>query len=126
MFEFFRTIVGIAVPVFVITTMLNVGLTQKLSEIIGYLRDWPFVLRMLAANFIVVPLVMLLILRITSLAPAQQAGLLVFSLGAGAPFLIKLTEIAKHHSAAMGRDGVEHRPVRGPGSHIRRLFPVVV
>lgn len=99
MFELFRAIVAVAVPVFVTTTMLNVGLTQKVSEIIDYVRDWSFVLRMLAANFIVVPLVMILILRLTSFAPAQQAGLLVFSFGAGAPFLIKLTEIAQHRLA---------------------------
>jgi BASS family bile acid:Na+ symporter len=99
MFGVFRTIVAITVPVFVIATMLNVGLTQRLSEIIDYLRNWPFGLRMLAANFIVVPLVLILILRITSLPPAQQAGLLVFGFGAGAPFLIKLTEIAQHRLA---------------------------
>jgi len=99
MFQLFRTIVAIAVPVFVIMTMLNVGLTQRPSEIIDYLRNWPFVLRMLAANFIIVPLMMILILSTMSLSTAQQAGLLVFSLGAGAPFLIKLTEIAKHHLA---------------------------
>jgi BASS family bile acid:Na+ symporter len=98
-FELFRNIVAVAVPGFVITTMLNVGLTQKLSEIIDYLRNWPFVLRMVAANFIAVPLVMILILRITSFSPVVQAGLLVFSLGAGAPFLIKLTQMAEHDVA---------------------------
>ena len=99
MFEIFRSIVAVAVPVFVISTMLNVGLTQQPSAIIGYLRNWPFVLRMLAVNFVAVPLVMILILRITSFDPAVQAGLLVFSLGAGAPFLIKLTQIAEHRIA---------------------------
>lgn len=99
MFEVLRTIARFAVPVFVIATMLNVGLTQKPSEILRYLRKWPYALRMLVANFVVVPLVMILILRITSLPPAQETGLLVLSLGAGAPFLIKLTELAKRHLA---------------------------
>lgn len=79
--------------------MLNVGLTQKPSAILGHLRDWPFVLRMLAANFIAVPLVMIVILRVTSFEPALQAGLLVFSLGAGAPFLIALTRMSGHRVA---------------------------
>jgi hypothetical protein len=35
MFEFFRSVVPIVAPIFVISTMLNVGLTQKLSEITG-------------------------------------------------------------------------------------------
>jgi BASS family bile acid:Na+ symporter len=99
MFALFRGVVAVAVPAFVISTMLNVGLTQKPSTILGYLRDWPFVLRMVAANFIAVPLVMILILRITSFSPVVQAGLLVFSLGAGAPFLIKLTQMAEHDVA---------------------------
>lgn len=99
MFEFFRALVGIAVPVFVISTMLNVGLTQAPSQIVHYLRNWPFVLRMLAANFVAVPLVMILLLQITEFEPAVQAGLLVFSLGAGAPFLIRLTQIVDHHVA---------------------------
>jgi BASS family bile acid:Na+ symporter len=99
MFAFFRGIMGVAVPAFVFSTMLNVGFTQKPSTIVGYLRDWRFVLRMLAANFLAVPVVMLLILRITSFDPAVRAGLLVFSLGAGAPFLVKLTQIAEHRVA---------------------------
>ena len=99
MFEFSRGLIGVAVPTFVIATMLNVGLTQKPSAILGYLRDWPFVLRMLAANFVAVPLVMILILRVTDFEPALHAGLLVFCLGAGAPFLIKLTQVAEHHVA---------------------------
>ncbi|HEX7977873.1 MAG TPA: bile acid:sodium symporter [Gemmatimonadaceae bacterium] len=99
MFAFFRAIVGIAVLVFVIATMLNVGLTQAPAEILRYLRNWRFVLRMLIANFVLVPLTMILILRVTSFEPAMRAGLLVFSLGAGAPFLIKLTQVAEHHLA---------------------------
>ena len=39
MFEFFRGIVPIAVPVYVVATMFNVGLTQKLSDILGYLKE---------------------------------------------------------------------------------------
>jgi bile acid:Na+ symporter, BASS family len=42
---------------------------------------------------------MILILRVTSFEPALQAGLLVFSLGAGAPFLIALTQMSGHHVA---------------------------
>jgi len=47
----------------------------------------------------VAPLVMILLLRLVPLDPALQAGLLVFSLCAGAPFLIKLTQLAEHHVA---------------------------
>jgi BASS family bile acid:Na+ symporter len=98
-FEFFKSIIPYTVPVFVIFTMLNVGLTQKLSVIIAHLKNFPFVLRMLIANFIVAPLLMVIALKLTSFDPALEAGLLIFSLCAGAPFLIKLTEAADQNVA---------------------------
>jgi bile acid:Na+ symporter, BASS family len=101
MFEFFRSLVPIIAPVFVISMMLHVGLTQKPSEIIEYLKERSFVLKMLLANFVLAPLLMILILRFTSFDPALEAGLLVFALCAGAPFLIKLTQTAQH-SIALG------------------------
>src|SRR5688500_15315523 len=79
--------------------MLNLGFTQQPHEILGQLRHRAFVLKMLLANFVLVPVVMLLLLRLVPLDPALQAALLVFSLCAGAPFLIKLTQVAEHHVA---------------------------
>jgi bile acid:Na+ symporter, BASS family len=99
MFEFFRSLVEIVAPIFVISTMLNVGLTQRLSDITGHLKDYPFVLKMLLANFVLAPLVMILILTFTSFDPALRDGLLIFALCAGAPFLIKLTQTAEHDVA---------------------------
>src|SRR3954453_9894616 len=61
MFEFFVSLSRIAVPIFVVSTMLNVGLTQKLADIFGCLRRWHFFVRMLIANFILAPLLMFLI-----------------------------------------------------------------
>ena len=99
MFTFFRSIIPYIVPIFVVLTMLNVGLTQRLSVVVGHLRNFPFVLRMLAANFVVAPFVMIVALKLTSFDPALKAGLLVFSLSAGAPFLIKLTQVAEQNVA---------------------------
>lgn len=79
--------------------MLNVGLTQKLSDITGHLKNYPFVLKMLVANFVVAPLLMIVALHFAPFDPALKAGLLIFSLCAGAPFLIKLTQTAKHDLA---------------------------
>jgi BASS family bile acid:Na+ symporter len=99
MFEFFRALVQIIAPVFVIATMLNVGLTQKPATILGHLRNWPFVLRMLLGNFILVPLIAIAILTRVDFDLALKLGLLIFSLAAGAPFLIKLTQISKNDLA---------------------------
>ncbi|HKO59232.1 MAG TPA: sodium:proton symporter, partial [Thermoanaerobaculia bacterium] len=101
MFAFFRTVVEVAAPLFVISAMLNVGLTQKLSEVVAHLKDHSFVLRMLLANFVLAPLLMIAALTFTSFDPAVRDGLLIFSLAAGAPFLIKLTQTADH-SIALG------------------------
>jgi bile acid:Na+ symporter, BASS family len=99
MFEFLRSAVQYIAPVFVIATMLSVGLTQKPSAIAAHLKDWPFVLKMLAANFVLAPLLMIVVLYVAPFSPALKAGLLIFSLGAGAPFLIKLTQTAQHEVA---------------------------
>lgn len=99
MFEFLRSAVQFIAPVFVISTMLNVGLTQKPSDIAGHLKNRPFVLKMLLANFVFAPLLMIVALYFAPFDPALKAGLLIFSLGAGAPFLIKLTQTAEHEVA---------------------------
>lgn len=99
MFEFFVSLSRIAVPIFVVSTMLNVGLTQRLADIFGCLRRWHFFVRMLIANFILAPLLMFVILNYTPFEPPIKAGLLLFSLCAGAPFLIKLTQTSQHDLA---------------------------
>jgi BASS family bile acid:Na+ symporter len=98
-FELFRDAVDVLVPVFVVSTMANVGLTQRLSAIIVHLKDWKFVLRMALANFVLVPLLGVLLLWVAPIDDALEAGLLVFSLCAGAPFLVKLTQAADHDIA---------------------------
>ena len=99
MFEFLRGAIQFIAPIFVISTMLNVGLTQKPSDIARHLNNWPFVLKMLLANFVFAPLLMIVALYFAPFDPALKAGLLIFSLGAGAPLLIKLTQTAEHEIA---------------------------
>jgi BASS family bile acid:Na+ symporter len=99
MFEFLRSSVQYIAPVFVICTMLNVGLTQKPSAIAAHLKNWPFVIKMLLANFVFAPLLMVIALYFAPFDPPLKAGLLIFCLGAGAPFLIKLTQTAEHDVA---------------------------
>jgi BASS family bile acid:Na+ symporter len=99
MFEVFQRIAQISIPIFVVSTMFNVGLTQTMGDILRHLTRWGFVAKMLLANFVLVPLVMIVATRIVSFAPALEAGLLIFALCAGAPFLIKLTQRAGHDIA---------------------------
>lgn len=86
-------------PIFIFATIANVGLTQDPLKILAYRREWRFMVKMLLANFIVAPLLMYLLLQIWPLEPALAAGLVVFSMCAGAPFLIKLVATSEHDLA---------------------------
>jgi bile acid:Na+ symporter, BASS family len=74
-------------------------MTQDPGRIVRYWRDWPFYLKMLLANFVAAPFVMWALLQIWPLSLEYSAGLAVFSLCAGAPFLIKLTQTSEHDLA---------------------------
>jgi BASS family bile acid:Na+ symporter len=78
------------VPIFIFATIANVGLTQNATRILGYRREWKFMIKMVLANFVAAPLLMYILLQIWPLEPALAAGLAVFSICAEAPFLIKL------------------------------------
>lgn len=99
MFELLIRISELVLPVFIFLTMANVGLTQDPARIVRYWRDWPFYLKMLAANFIAAPAVMWTMLHFMPLPIDYKAGLAVFSLVAGAPFLIKLTATSEQDLA---------------------------
>ena len=99
MFEFMIRLSQLALPVFIFATMANVGLTQDPGRIVRYWKDWPFYLKMLLANFVAAPFVMWALLQIWPLPLEYAAGLALFSLCAGAPFLIKLTQTSEHDLA---------------------------
>lgn len=90
-FEVFRQVSGVLVTVFVVSSLFNVGLTQKPSNFVAHLRNWHFLVRMVLANLVLVPAVMMLAVTVVDLEPIHAAGLMVFGLSAGAPFLIALT-----------------------------------
>lgn len=95
MMEFVRQAAGYLVLTFVISSMLNVGLTQKPSMILHHLRNFRFLIRMLIVNLIVVPALMIFALQLVPVATHYETGLIVFGVAAGAPFLIHLTKTSK-------------------------------
>jgi bile acid:Na+ symporter, BASS family len=100
MYQFFQDLTSYALPVFVIATMFNVGLTQKPSAITENLRNWHFLVRMMLANFIIVPALMYTLVNLVGdYTPAQSAGLMIMGVCAGAPFLIKLTQTSENDIA---------------------------
>src|SRR4051794_16390441 len=84
---------------FVITSMLSMGLSLSVSQIIQPLRNIRLVIMALAANFVIVPGVAFALSRIIPLEQDVQIGLLLLGTAAGAPFLPKLAQIAKANIA---------------------------
>jgi predicted Na+-dependent transporter len=84
---------------FVVTSMLSMGLSLTVSQILQPLRNPRLVIMALAANFVVVPAVAFALSRIIPLEQDVQIGLLLLGTAAGAPFLPKLAQIAKANIA---------------------------
>ncbi|WP_266205862.1 bile acid:sodium symporter family protein [Pontibacter kalidii] len=93
--DFLPTFLNIIVPLFSVLSMLSAGLAYTLHEIIEPLQNKKGVILMLAANFMLVPALTILIIKVFSLHPTLEAGLVLVACGAGAPFLIKLATMAK-------------------------------
>ena len=94
------TIVQISVLVFVVSSMLAMGLSLTLPEIVAPLRNVRFVVFSLVANFVVAPLVAVVIQAVMDLDDDIYTGLVILGTAAGAPFLPKLAQAAKGDIAA--------------------------
>jgi predicted Na+-dependent transporter len=86
--------------VFVLGTIISMGLNLTMAQITGPLRNVRFVIMALLANFVVVPIAAYLLIRLFSLNESIAIGLLLVSLAAGAPGLPKMAEFAKIDKAA--------------------------
>jgi BASS family bile acid:Na+ symporter len=97
--EFLSDVSSVAIVVFAIASMAAVGLRYTIQEVLGPLRDLWGSLLAIVANFVAVPLLAFLILRVLSLEMPYAIGLVLVSSAAGAPFVVKLTQIAGGHVA---------------------------
>src|SRR5271166_3149231 len=84
---------------FVLTSMLATGLALTIPQIVKPLRNVRLVVMALVANFLIAPGVAFLLTRIIPMAQPLQIGVLLLGTAAGAPFLPKLTSIAKGNLA---------------------------
>ncbi len=99
MFDLLTLIMNLSTLVFVVTSMLAMGLSLTLAEIGAPLRNARLVIAALAANFVLAPLVAYLIIAIFPLGDGLKIGLILVSTAAGAPFLPRLAQIAKANLA---------------------------
>ncbi len=87
-------VLSIATLVFAVSSMLSVGFRYTIQQIIAPLRNVRLVIGAVVANFILVPILAYIITAIFSIGEDREIGLLVVACAAGAPFLIKLAQMA--------------------------------
>jgi len=98
--ELLNTLYNLMGLVFVLGTIISMGLSLTMAQITGPLRNGRFVVMALLANFVVPPILAFILIRIFSLDESLAVGLLLVSLAAGAPSLPKTAVFAGVDTAA--------------------------
>ena len=93
--ELLSKAVPITMLAFVVSSMLAVGLSLTIGQIMAPLRNGKLVCFALLANFVLMPVAALAIARLLRLDQPLGIALLLLGAAAGAPFLPKLAGIAK-------------------------------
>ena len=91
----FSILMNLSTLAFVVTSMLAMGLSLTMAQILAPLRNTRLVLAALAANFILAPALAFGIGSLLPLSDGLRLGLILVSTAAGAPFLPRLAQLAK-------------------------------
>lgn len=86
--------------VFVLGTMISMGLNLTVAQVTKPLRNIRFVIMALVINFLIVPAAAYALTLVIPMDETLRTGLILVSLAAGAPALPKLAEIAGVDTAA--------------------------
>ena len=97
--ELMQKAISIITLIFVVSSMLGMGLGFTVSEIITPLRNGRLVVLSLLANFVLMPLAAFGLATLLQLDEPLGVGLLLLGTAAGAPFLPKLAQLAKGNLA---------------------------
>jgi predicted Na+-dependent transporter len=90
-----------AVLLFVVTTMLAMGFSLTVSQILAPLRRVRLAVLALVGNFVLVPLLAIALTHLIPLSEPLEIGVILLGVAAGAPFLPKLAQFA-HGNIAFG------------------------
>jgi predicted Na+-dependent transporter len=94
-----QTLQNLFTLTFVVTSMLSMGLSLTVAQIVQPLRNRRLVTLALAANFVFAPAVAFALAHLIPVSQDVRIGLLLMGTAAGAPFLPKLAQIAKANVA---------------------------
>jgi predicted Na+-dependent transporter len=83
---------NLSVLIYIITTMLSMGLSFTPKQFLEPLKDKNLILKSLAANFILVPILAFIILKLIPLQQGLAIGLILMATAAGSPFMLKLVQ----------------------------------
>ena len=89
-----QRLADVSVLAFVVSSMLAMGMSQRLGDVVASLKEPRTVLLALIVNFVLSPLLTVALIRAVPLQPAHATGLLLLGGAAGAPFLPKLAELS--------------------------------
>jgi bile acid:Na+ symporter, BASS family len=92
--ELIRAVTPFALLVFVVSSMLAMGLSVTIGQVAAPLRNVRLVMLSLVANFVLMPLGAVALGWLLGLDGPLAIGMLLLGSAAGAPFLPKLAEIA--------------------------------
>ena len=95
MTEALSLLFNLSVLIFVLTSMFGMGLSLTLKQVVAPMRNVSLVLRALAANFILSPLLAFALAKVIGLDQQLATGLFILGVAAGAPLLAKFAELAK-------------------------------
>ena len=97
--EILTVIVQVGALMFIVSSMLAMGFSLTVPQIIAPLKNLRLVVLALALNFVAVPLLVWAIQAVMDLDQDIYTGLVLMGTAAGAPFLPKLAEAAKGNAA---------------------------
>jgi BASS family bile acid:Na+ symporter len=99
MIAILTTSIPVIMLTFVVSSMIAMGLSLRLNEILASLRDASLVSMALLANFVLMPAAAIAIAKLLRLDEPLGIGLLLLGVAAGAPFLPKLAILARGNLA---------------------------
>jgi bile acid:Na+ symporter, BASS family len=86
---------NLSVLIYIVATMLSMGLNFFPKQFLEPLKDKSLILKSLAANFILIPIITYIILQMIPLGQGLAIGLILMAAGAGSPFMLKLVQFMR-------------------------------
>lgn len=94
-----QQLANFSILIYIVTTMLSMGLNFFPKQFLEPLKDKGLILKSLAANFVLLPIITYLILLFIPLPEGLAIGLILMAAGAGSPFMLKLVQFMKSDMA---------------------------